>query len=130
MSKNVNIRAVQPNDIAALKRVIDANELFPAEMLDEMLSDYFENVSVDNEHIKDLWFTYATDQPVAIAYCAPEKMTMGTWNLYLIAVHPEHQGKGYGTSLLHYIEQILAEQGERVLPVSYTHLTLPTICSV
>jgi GNAT superfamily N-acetyltransferase len=86
----------------ALKKVIDANGLFPSEMLDDMISDYF-----DNDNSSDFWLTYEDHEPVAIAYCAPEKMTKGTWNLYLIAVHPDCQGKGRGTSIMRYIEQML-----------------------
>ena len=111
------IRAVQIGDLPALKAVIDANQLFPSDMLDEMISDYF-----NNEDSNDYWFTYDNGKPVAIGYCAPEKMTEGTWNLYLIAVHPNYQGSGYGTSMLHYIEQKLAQSGERILLVETSGL--------
>ena len=57
-----------------------------------------------------------------IAYCAPERMTEGTWNLLLIAVHPDYQEKGYGTSILHYIEQMLAARGERLLLIETSSL--------
>lgn len=82
-----------------------------------MISDY-----LNNQNSKDFWLTYQDSQPVAIAYCAPEKMTQGTCNLLLIAVHPDYQGKGYGTSILHYIEQLLAERGERLLLVETSSL--------
>ena len=58
----------------------------------------------------------------AIAYCAPEKLTEGTWNLYLIAVHPDCQGGGIGTSMLHHLEQRLADRRERVLLVETSGL--------
>jgi GNAT superfamily N-acetyltransferase len=48
-----------------------------------------------------------------MAYVAPERMTEGTWNMYLIAVHPEKQGRG--KALLQHVEQMLTERGERVL---------------
>ncbi len=44
-------------------------------------------------------------------------MTDGTWNLYLIAVHPDHQRLGRGTALLEYIERLLAQRGQRILLV-------------
>ena len=117
MQQDSYIRPVTPDDLPALKTVIDANQLFPSDLLDEMISDYF-----NNEDSNDYWFTYDDGKPVAIAYCAPEKMTQGTWNLYLIAVHPDYQGAGRGTSMLHHIEQRLAARGERILLVETSGL--------
>ncbi len=117
MQPNSCIRPITPEDLPALKAVIDRNELFPSDMLDEMISDYF-----NNKDSRDYWFTYDDGKPVAIAYCAPEKMTEGTWNLYLIAVHPDRQGLGYGKSMLHHIEQRLAGCGERILLVETSSL--------
>ena len=117
MAVDRKIRPITPHDIPLLKIVIDANSLFPPEMLDEMIGDYF-----NNKNSKDCWFTYDDVKPVAIGYCAPERMTEGTWNLYLIAVHPEHQGKGIGTSMMYYIEQALANCGERMLLVETSGL--------
>lgn len=117
MQKDSCIRSVTLDDLPALKIVIDANELFPSDLLDEMISDYFHN-----KDSNDYWFTYDDDKPVAIAYCAPEKMTEGTWNLYLIAVHPDYQRSGLGASLLHHIEQRLAARGERILLVETSGL--------
>ncbi|MEM8720012.1 MAG: GNAT family N-acetyltransferase [Cyanobacteria bacterium P01_G01_bin.39] len=111
------IRAVKFNDLPALKAVIDANQLFPSDMLEEMISDYFHN-----QDSNDYWFTYDDHKPVAIGYCAPEKMTEGTWNLYVIAVHPDLQGLGYGTSMMHHIEQKLAKNGARILLVETSGL--------
>ncbi len=117
MPINQNIRPVTLNDIPALKKVIDANGLFPSDMLDDMISDYFEH-----NNSSDFWLTYADHEPVAIAYCAPEKMTEGTWNLYLIAVHPNCQGEGRGTSMVRHIEQMLTKRGERLLLVETSSL--------
>jgi ribosomal protein S18 acetylase RimI-like enzyme len=117
MQTEKNIRAVTLNDLPNLKVVIEANDLFPSDMLDEMISGYFNHKSGS-----EYWLTYEESKPVAIAYCAPEQMTEGTWNLYLIAVHPDYQGQGIGTSLLHYIEQMLISRGERILLVETSSL--------
>ena len=82
-----------------------------------MVSGYLEN-----EESSDLWFTYEKDKPVAIAYCAPEQMTEGTWNLYLIAVHPDYQSQGIGTSVVNCIEKTLKERGERLILVETSSL--------
>jgi ribosomal protein S18 acetylase RimI-like enzyme len=117
METDKKIRAVTPNDLSDLKVVIEANDLFPSDMLDEMISGYF-----NNESGSEFWFTYEDSKPVAIAYCALERMTEGTWNLYLIAVHPDYQRKGIGNSMLHYIEQMLTTRGERILLVETSSL--------
>ena len=111
------IRPATSKDLPALKAVIDANDLFPSDMLDEMISDY-----LHNKDSNDYWFTYDDGQPVAIGYCATEKMTQGTWNLYLIAVHPDYQKSGHGASMLQHIEQKLAERGERILLIETSGL--------
>jgi ribosomal protein S18 acetylase RimI-like enzyme len=49
-------------------------------------------------------------------------MTEGTWNLLLIAVHPERQGEGIGAALMTHAETILAAQGERVVLVETSGL--------
>ena len=111
------IRPVEAADLPALKAVIDATGLFPSGLLDEMISSYLG--ATDQS---ELWLTYDSAGPAAIAYCAPEQMTEGTWNLYLIAVHPDHQGKSIGSALLKFIEDRLAAQGERILLVETSGL--------
>lgn len=114
----LGIRAIAVEDVTALKGVIDANELFPSEMLDEMMAGYFDDLDS-----RDIWLTDEDeDGVVAIAYCAREKMTEGTWNLFLIAVHPKRQGQGRGTAMVNYIEKMLAEKGERLLLVETSGL--------
>lgn len=112
------IRPVTPSDIPALRKVIDSSELFPSSMLEEMMADYLQNdSSADN------WLTYEKGgQAIAIAYCAPEKMTEGTYNLYLIAVHNSQQGNGIGRQLMRYIESMLRQQHHRILIVETSGL--------
>lgn len=69
------------------------------------------------EPCQEFWLAAAKPEPIAVAYCAQERMTEGTWNQLLLAVHPDHQGKGTGTEIMRQTEQALREQGERVLLV-------------
>jgi len=107
------IRKVIKDDIKELKEVLNSIDLFPAEMLDDMMSDYFENPETS-----DIWFTTIQDEkPVAIGYCAPEKLTEGTYNLYAIGIRSDLQGKGIGGAMMNYIENELKNQGQRILIV-------------
>lgn len=111
------IRPVVPGDMTALKSVIDACALFPGEMLDAMAAPY-----LDGEAGGDFWLTVDVAGPVAVAYCAQERMTQGTWNLLLIAVHPDNQGRRIGGALLREVEGTLSARGERVLLVETSGL--------
>ena len=106
------IRPVSRSDKPALKAVIEATGLFPADMLDDMMEPFFQQ-----EAEAGTWLTFDDGAPVAITYHAPERMTVGTRNLLLIAVHPDRQSQGIGTALLQGIEAMLTASGERLLLV-------------
>lgn len=107
------IRNVTRADISDLKIVLDSSGLFPAEYLEGMIDDYFNNAET-----KDIWFTYMDDStPVAIGYCVPEKLTDGTYNLLAIGVMKDPQRRGIATEMMDYIEQWLRQNGGRILIV-------------
>lgn len=114
------IRPTTPDDTEALIALTDAIGFQPNEIeyLRELLVGYFSgNLGPDH-----FWVTDDDGGPVGVAYYAPEPMTEGTWNLYLIAVRPDRQGQGRGASLLRYVEQTLTARGERVLLVETSGL--------
>jgi ribosomal protein S18 acetylase RimI-like enzyme len=110
------IRLITPNDTSELISLAEATGLFEpkhAEELAQMLSQHFSGEADSS----DFWITDDDNGLVGVAYVAPERMTEGTWNLYLLAVHPDRQRQGRGMALLAYVEKMLAERGERLLLV-------------
>lgn len=111
------IRFTKPEDTEALIAVANTIGFEPNEIeyLRTILADYFAR-NTDDGHF---WITDDDDKdgPVGVAYCEPERMTDQTWNLQLIAIHPDHQGKGRGGKLLHYVEETLKMRGGRMLLV-------------
>lgn len=108
-----NIRKVEKQDLEALKEVLDSIELFPSEMLEDMISPYFQDPDS-----QEIWITYVEEgKPISIAYCAPEKLTEGTFNLYAIGVRGDIQGKGIGRQMMAFIENELRQHGHRILIV-------------
>ena len=107
------IRNIIKEDINGLKDVLNSIELFPSEILDEMVADYF-----NNPESEDIWFTkIENNEPISIGYCAPEKLTNGTFNLYAIGVKSDIQGKGIGSEMMSFIENKLKQKGKRILIV-------------
>ncbi len=116
--QSATIRPATQADVPALKSIIDAVGLFPSDLLDDMMADYF-NHQPGSEHY---WLTDDHNGPVGVAYYAPERLTEGTWNLYLIAIHSDRQGQGRGAALLRYVEEDLRARGERLLLVETSGL--------
>lgn len=107
------VRLIKEQDLPDLKKVLDSIELFPSDMLDDMIADYLTHP--DSE---DIWFTVTDyDRPIAIGYCAPEKLTEGTYNLYAIGVRADIQARGTGSKMMTFIEDHLRVNGHRLLIV-------------
>ncbi|AFY97041.1 GNAT family N-acetyltransferase [Chamaesiphon minutus] len=110
------IRSIAPDDTAALIALAKAAIPFEPNEIEE-LSDLLTRHFDDAVNSHDFWLTDDDNGLVSVVYVAPERMTQGTWNLYLIAVHPDRQQQGRGTAILAHVEQMLAKRGERLLLV-------------
>ncbi len=121
MTTTTTIRPAKPDDMETIINLADAIALFEGEELEElgnMLSGYFDG-SLGEGHS---WVVYDDAGVVGVAYFAPEEFAYGVYNLYFIAVHPDHQGKGNGARILQHVEQTLTAQGERLLLVETSGL--------
>lgn len=107
------IRKIIASDLPGLQAVLRSIELFPEEALPEMINDYLTNPASN-----DIWITYLKeDEPIALAFCAPEQFTHATFNLYAIGIDAGHQGKGIGQEMMQYIEHELMKVNARILIV-------------
>ena len=109
---NPIIKATSKHDIAGLQVVLDGTELFPSEMLAEMLAPYLAGET------EAFWLTCHIDEDaVGLCYTVPEELTDGTWNMRALAVCPDLQGKRLGAALVRAAEQHLRDRGQRILIV-------------
>ena len=114
------IRTVTPDDVEELLEVAQTIG-FEAEETDAlrgMLDEYFQDLE-SGEHC---WVVDDDGGLMSVAYYAPERMTQGTWNLYMIAVRPDRQGNGRGSAMLRYVEEDLRKRGSRLLIVETSAL--------
>lgn len=113
------IRETIPDDSAALLAIIESSGQFDATSLahvKETLAYYFEGTS------EDLWFTADDGEPVGVAYCAPEPVTDGTWNLLMLWTRHDRHGHGHGSALVKHVEKVLTEREVRLLIVETSSL--------
>lgn len=112
MNTELTIRPAERQDIPAIKSVAENAELFPPEMLEDMISAYLDQIS------NDVWFVaLAGDRLVGFGFCEPERMTSGTWNLLAIGVLDDWRGRGVGAAMMRQLEDRLRATGERILIV-------------
>jgi GNAT superfamily N-acetyltransferase len=110
------IRPISPDDTASLMALAESIGLFEPEQLEE-LHQMLTNALSRSGDIDPFWITDDDNGLVGLAYCEPERMTDGTWNLQLICIHPTRQKQGRGAKLLQFVEQTLTNRGARILLV-------------
>ena len=114
----LTIRFPKTSDLPDITRVLEDTGLFPVSMLDELISPFF----ADSTH-PDKWLVcdVVGEGVIGFAWCRPEPLADGTWNLVAIAVSGQQQGHGYGAQLISGIERLLST--ERVLIVETSGLS-------
>lgn len=109
---DVKVKPSQASDIPALKEVLDGTELFPSEMLAEMMEPALSGQS------EAFWLSAHCDgTPVGLCFTQPEDMAAGCWNMLALAVLPAMQGQGVGRALVRSAEAHLQSLGQRLLIV-------------
>lgn len=69
-----------------------------------------------------IWLTAIDEEPVGVAYCAPEPVTSGTWNLFMLWMKDGFEGRGFGKQLVSEVENQLKTRGARLLIVETSQL--------
>lgn len=110
------VRALAAADLPAARSVVDSTGLFPGELLDGMTQPYLSGAE------GGIWLVHGHGGVQAVTWCIPERMTQGTWNMLLLAVHAGHQRSGLGRELVCEAESRVRDAGGRLLLVETSGL--------
>lgn len=114
------IRETTQTDRTALLAMIEDSNQFDENALAHVAATLDEYLARNSQ---DLWFTAdETGEPVGVAYCAPEVVTSGTWNLLMLWTRQDRENQGYGSQLVERVEQVLIEKNARLLIVETSGL--------
>jgi ribosomal protein S18 acetylase RimI-like enzyme len=112
LTHDFTIRALRRDDLADVRFVLDTSGLFPSDMLGEMAEPFLSGETQCS------WLVALREgRTIAFAYCEPERMTEGTYNLLAIAVGSDRQRTGAGAALVRHLEADLRQGGARLLLV-------------
>jgi len=121
------IRTITPADQHSVIALAVTAGLFAAEdsgIVAQLLETYFRTTMAEG-HVCVIDEDKDEDEgaaAAAVAYYLPTPATDRTWELLMIAVQPEQQGRGRGAALLQHIETALQAQGQRLLIVQTSGL--------
>jgi ribosomal protein S18 acetylase RimI-like enzyme len=117
------IRAFQQDDVQPLREILRATGAFRPDEI-EVAVELMEIV-VEEPHQQDyMMYTYVDDGGVVRGYycMGPTAMTVGTFDLYWIAVDPSVQRSGIGRDLLRHCEALVQSQQGRMIVVETSSL--------
>lgn len=113
MANILNIRPATGEDLDTLSCLVEKVELMSGDMLAQSMAPFFDN-NPDNElcMIAELGI-----EIVGFYYARQEEMADKVWNMLIIAIDNNVQGKGLGRQLVAHLEQQLREQKQRMLMI-------------
>ncbi len=106
------IRSTDKTDAVAILNIVEESGQFDSASLAHVQSTLEEHLAGDSDAI---WLTADDGEPVGVAYCAPEPVANGTWNLLMLWTRADRHGKGHGAALVQHVEQMLKSRAARLL---------------
>jgi len=103
--------SLRPQDIASVRQIVASTGFFSDEEI-TIAGELVEETLVKGD-ASGYYFIFATADEELIGYCCfgPVPLTRESFDLYWIAVAPEHQGSGLGRRLMAAAENEIRQRG-------------------
>jgi ribosomal protein S18 acetylase RimI-like enzyme len=115
ISPEISISPIEPHHRSSIQDLLRATGVFresEVQVALEVIDSYF--ILPEGDYTALGAFTRGSELLGYVCY-GPTPCTMGTWDLYWIAVSPEAQGSGVGSQLLKEVERRLALKDARLV---------------
>jgi ribosomal protein S18 acetylase RimI-like enzyme len=118
------LRPATSADTPAILALGVATGMFRADEVDglrDILDDVHAGRLGPDQHLV-VWDDARSKTPAGVVYFRPNVMSDRTWDLLMIAVAPERQGRGIGGMLITFAEATIREAGGRMLLIDTSSL--------
>ncbi|MHB8056093.1 MAG: GNAT family N-acetyltransferase [Candidatus Aminicenantales bacterium] len=112
------IRPMTASDRPAVLALIEATGFFRPDEI--KVAEELIDATLDEPDQGDYGIVVVTEKAGAVAgymTYGPTPMTLGTFDLYWMAVDPKAQGRGYGRALVEWLEDHVRREGGRLLVI-------------
>ena len=117
-ANSILVRQASRSDIEEIGELVKKTELFPKEMLGEMIAPFLQDTMGEER-----WLVAESEERVlGFSYYRKEMLTHSTWNVLALAVGTETQGSGVGKLLMSKVEEELKRESQSVLIVETSGL--------
>lgn len=110
------IRPMTRADRPAVLGLIEATDFFRPDEI--RVAEELIDIALDNPNQRDYGLVVVEDEAGAVAgylTFGPTPLTLGTYDLYWMAVSPRRQGRGYGRALVDWLERRVKDEGGRMV---------------
>jgi predicted N-acetyltransferase YhbS len=110
----VHIRPMTPEDRSKIVTILKKTPEFEPEEVDVALElvDFYLSDGLDSGYHQ--FVAEDSNEPVGYICFGQTPLTMGTWDIYWVAVDPDQKGKGIGRALTEFAEGKMREAGGRL----------------
>jgi len=112
------IRPMIAADRPAVVALINATDFFRPDEIE--VAEELIDIALEEPDPEDYEIVVVTDEAGAVAgymTYGPTALTLGTYDLYWMAVDPKAQGRGYGRALVEWLEDYVRRAGGRLIVI-------------
>jgi GNAT superfamily N-acetyltransferase len=113
MNNQITVGLACAADMPAIQSIIERTAMLDPAMIPPMIAPWLAQVEIEA-----LWLVARVDEiPIGVIYARAEPVTNRCWNLLMMAIDPDYQGRSVGRRMMAELESRLTREAIRLLIV-------------